>query len=218
MLEILNLVFKIVILNPSFARPLIFHPTIQSILKQIVFTNIPNKIQIYGVLSIRLIFLFYLFSLFIVFITSCSNYLYKHSKNDFITRFPNKPDNNTLTQLGIPFCSVLYKPEEQYNEFTSAGRFNFGLCYFYFGFEVFVLTQSKISSAIRELRLTFWIEMLKILITLILLVGGFFLGSYIFQVYVGVLTNGADQFFKFLRNLKRANKYYGDTLIIQVRY
>jgi hypothetical protein len=220
MLEILNILFKIVILNPSNAKHLINHQAIESILKKIVFSNFLNNFEIFGVLIVRLLFLFYLSSLFIAFMVNCSNYIYKNGQSNYITRFPSKLDNNTQNQVGIPFCSVLYKPEKQYDEFTAAGWFNYVFCWIYFGFEILCIAKSKISRLIRELILEFceniW-EILKIIITVITLTGAFFLGSYIFQVYVGLLTNKADKFFEFFKNLKKANKYYGDTLVIQVK-
>ena len=151
---------------------------------------------------------------------NCSNYIYKNGQSKYITRFPSKLDNNTQNQVGIPFCSVLYKPEKQYDEFTAAGWFNYVYCWIYFVSEILFIAKSKISRLIRELILEFfgniW-EILKIIITVITLIGVYFLVSYIFQVYVGLVMNGADKFFEFFKNLKKANKYYGDTLVIQVK-
>ncbi len=209
------------IINPEYSQILVEDSTVQTIINKLILSSVFYKIEIFFVLGCRLGFFFYLISLFIVFLTSCTDYLYFHNQNTYITRFPTKPDNQTVSQIGIPFCSVLYKPGKQYKVLTLPGEFNYWLCWFYFGFEIAVFLVNKTSRSIRQFKVQkngeIALELLKILIPTGILVALYFLGSYIFQVYVYLITNTNQTKLDFYTNLKRANRYYGDTLVIQVK-
>jgi hypothetical protein len=159
---------------------------------------------------------------------NCQSYLYTDNKGCIDTRYPKIPSNDTKYVIGIPFCSVLYEKEKQFSNLTAFGRINSIVGWVYPVLELLILIISMISFKLRKTIVVFSnnnkierfkeivLIAIKLILPFVILIPAYFLISYIFQVYVSYITSKNIVNFDPFTNLKKADKYFGDTLIIQI--
>ena len=218
LLETLRLVYEIIVKNPEFSIELVNSHNLNELITRLTSEKF-FKLEIASFFLFHFLFFSYLLSLFIVFMVKCN----KSPDNYPITIFPKSPDNKTTAIIGIPFCSVLYEEKRHFEKDTPFGIITQIVLISYILIEVLMMLVNGISKILRLFKNGTKLErpfiILKIISPIVPLVLLYFLASYIFQIYVKFITYNTKEPFailSFFSDIKKANQYFGDTLIIQV--